>query len=262
MVRLSEHFERKEQSHHSDWVKQQRWFIKSRQDKKQRADAEQKHDDEVLASAIEAVIATQTQLQGFEVRLDEYDESIVAALMDNQILLDEIGQRLMDVEADLAPLFDDPHANNVMDDGRRVFLTADRSQAYDEIGQEIGSEEYDYDLFGADAAPVDPYIGHLKLRGELIQSRTEALEARQNIYEFEESVADARLESTSGEMTQDRLEELSAELDDLMPPEIGIHMSGYEPPAEALNLTSEFAKPARPLVEPLVNAAINTLEFT
>lgn len=256
MMKLGEHFERKGQSHQSDWLKQQRWFIKSRQDQKQRDDAANKTEDGILATAVEVVIATQIQMQIFEAQLDEYDESIVAALMENQILLNEIERRLAKVEADLSPLFNNPNANNVMDDGRRIFLTADRNQAYDEFGKEVSNDEYDYGNFNDDFVAVDPYISDLKKRGDLIRLKTEALEAREGIHAFEDRVNEARQEAENGEMTEERLDELSAELDDLMPPEVGELMSDYELPSKMISLKSEFAAPARPLLDRAANMPV------
>ena len=195
MVRLDEHFKRDERGRHSEWLQQRRWFIKSRQDHKQRVEAENKLDDDILATASEVVIATQIQMKEFEVKLDEYDEAVVFALMENQALLDEIDRRIANVDARLAGLFADA---NVMEDGRRVFLTADRAQAYDEFGDEVSDEEYEYSNFSENFTAVDPHIAELKERGELFQAKDVALEARANIHEIENALGEARDETANG----------------------------------------------------------------
>lgn len=242
MVQLSKHFGSDEHSRHSEWLRQQSWFIKSRREQEKKQEASEKLDEDILDAATEAVLATEFEIAEFEEQLDIYDEASVKALMENQALLDEIERHLANVNERLAPLFASGDAQ-FMDDGRRVFLTADRNQAYDEFGSEISNEEYGYDLFPADHEAVDPYISDLKLRGELIQTRDEALEARQGIHDFEAKVNEAKEELQSGKMTQDRLEELSADLDDLMPPEVGMHLPDYEPPVDAIKPTSEFMTP-------------------
>jgi len=259
MVRLGEHFMRNERSRHSEWLQQRRWFIKSRQDHKQRMEAENKLDSDILAIASEVVMATQIQLQKFDVQLDEYDEAVVFALMENQTWLDEIDRRIANVDARLADLFADA---NFMEDGRRVFLTADRTQAYDEFGVEVGSAEYDYDLFAENLKPVDPYIEILQERGELFQAKVEALEVRERIYEFEELVGEAREETASGEMTKDRLDELSAELDNLMPPEVGMFVPDHEAPTDDLDLKSEPASPANTTADRTTNISITLPQLT
>ncbi|MGJ8527433.1 hypothetical protein [Maritalea sp.] len=258
MIQLIDQFKHKERSQ-SDWLRQQKWFVKARQEAKQRVDSERKLDDDILAAAIETTTATSDQIKLFNTKLDTYHEASTAALIENQALLDDIAKRMLAVENRLAPHWE--HAN-IMDDGRRVFLNAERSQAYDEWGSEVSDDEYAYDNFAADHRPVDSFLDALKERGSLKAEQENVLDARHRIHEFEELTDAAREEASKEGVTQERLDELSADLEDFMPEEVAQHMPDYKPPADALNLTSEFAKPASPLVEPFVNTAINASEFT
>ena len=63
-------------------------------------------------------------------------------------------------------------------------------------------------------------------------------------------------------MTKDRLDELSAELDDLMPPEVGMHVSGYEAPSEDLISKPETGSPANPVADTANNTHIALPQLT
>lgn len=61
MVKLGEHFASDDRSRHSEWLRQQRWFIKARQDNQRRDDIVEKQDDNFAAFAGEVIMATQTR---------------------------------------------------------------------------------------------------------------------------------------------------------------------------------------------------------
>lgn len=90
MGALVEHFKSDDRSRHSDWLQQQRWFIKARQDHQRREEIADRSEDGVAALASEVVMATQAQIKSFEVKLDSYDEATVVALMENQDLIDAV----------------------------------------------------------------------------------------------------------------------------------------------------------------------------
>jgi hypothetical protein len=256
LIQLIDQFKHKERSQ-SEWLRQQKWFVKARQEAKHRNDAESKLADDVLATAIEVSIATHDQIKLFNEKLDTNHEASTAALIENQILLEDIARRILAVEGRLAPHWE--HAN-IMDDGRRVFLNAERSQAYDEWGSEVGDDEYAYENFAADHRPVDSFLDALKERGSLRTEKENALDARQRIHEFEELTDAARDEASKEGVTQERLDELSAELEDFMPEEVAQHMPDYEPSQPAPDATAAFSRNASPSKSPpAVDTALNPL---
>nr|WP_306264927.1 hypothetical protein [Pararhizobium sp. IMCC3301] len=234
MVQLGDHFKDKKDSRINQ-AGQQRWFIKARQDRERREDVAEKLDDNILATAAETVMATQIQIEAFEAKLDSYDEATVFALMENQAALDLITAQINDLLA----------RAHVMEDGRRVFKTEDGAQVFDEFGQEVGPEELDSDLIDATHPTWESFSALDEQRSQLSQERQELLE-------FQEKVDAARLEASEDGLTEERLEELDADLLDAMPPEIGMHIVGYEPPSPspAPDMTAAFAANAMPAIIP------------
>lgn len=228
MVQLGDHFKDKK-GNRINQAGQQRWFIKARQDKQRREDAAEKLDDNILATAAETVMATQIQIEAFETKLDSYDEAIVFALMENQSALDLVNARINDLLA----------RAHVMEDGRRAFMTEDGTKVFDEAGQEVPLTEIDMDVFTPDMPTWETIQPEIELRNALNLQRSEILE-------FQEKVDAARVEASEEGLTDERLEELDAELLDAMPPEIGMHMVGYEPPSPAPDMTADFAIKAMP----------------
>ncbi|WP_297339339.1 hypothetical protein [Pseudophaeobacter sp.] len=94
MVALGEHFNSEDRSRHSEWLRQQRWFIKARHDHQHRQEIADKLEDGVTSLAAEVVMASQSQIKSFEVKLDSYDEATVMALMENQELIDAVQDRI------------------------------------------------------------------------------------------------------------------------------------------------------------------------
>ncbi len=144
-------------------------------------------------------MATATQIEKFEIKLDSYDEGIVIALMENQELLDTVRN---DIAAMLAQAY-------VLEDGRRVFKTEDGKQVFDEFGTEVQAGE-------VDPLQIDdsrPSWEAFSAKNDLEQS----LEAeRAQIFEFQEKVDNARELIAEGEISEADLEALDADLLDAM----------------------------------------------
>jgi len=185
MIQLASHFRSDDSRRHSEWLRQQQWFIKARHEQERREKLEDKLDDDLAAFAAEVVMATEIQLRAFETRLDRYDEATVTALMENTEALEAVRERLDDF---LTRAF-------VMDDGRRVFLTEDRLQAFDEFGAEVTQDELDFDVV-PDGLPtweeVQPNI--------LLEQRLTA--EREDILEYQAKLDKAREKTTDGEISE------------------------------------------------------------
>lgn len=140
MIQLGEHFKTDDRSRHSDWLRQQRWFIKSRHEQVRRDDIADKQEQSMLSLAADAIMATEIQIEKFKVKLDAYDEATIKALMENRQALDLVSTQLEEM---LERAY-------VMEDGRRVFRTEDGTQVFDEFGQEVSRGELNPDLIRAD----------------------------------------------------------------------------------------------------------------
>ena len=206
MVAIREHFRSEGQGRESEWARQRKWFIKARHDHQRREEIADKHEDGVAALAAETVMATQAQIERFEVKLDSYDQATVAALMENQELLDAVQDRISDM---LAQAY-------VMEDGRRVFGTEDGTQVFDEFGVEVGADELDPLLVGDQHPTWEAYAAERASEQALIAERGEILE-------FQERLDAAREQVAEGDITVSDLEELDAELLDIMPDSVRAH---------------------------------------
>lgn len=229
MVQLGEHFKRDDSSRHPEWLRQQRWFIRAREDREQKQQAADKLDDNLAALASEVIAATEREIFEFQTRLDKYDEATVVALMENQELLDAVNTRL---EAMLANAY-------VMEDGRRVFKTLDGSKVFDEFGAPVSRDELDYDLITPDMPAWETYQPDLLERERLLADRD-------RIYEFQEKVDGARAAAGEEGFSKAELDDLDAELLEAMPQSVRAHVPGMEPASATPNLKTEFTAPADP----------------
>ncbi len=276
MVKLGEHFASDDRSRHSEWLRQQRWFIKARQDNQRRDDIVEKQDDNFAAFAGE-VIATQTQIAEFnarldifenrldeyETQLDAYDTAIMKALLRNQ-------EKLLGIEADISAveirLQDMLAQATVMEDGRRVFKSDDGSFAVDEFGDDVDQDEIDFDLISGPSA--NQYLGELDFketmtdaRDEIIADNKHLLEAqneidvaREGLSEARESLQNARNAIEDGGLSVEDMEAFDAELLDAMPPSdlptLPIsavkHLSGIETATELPAIKATFSANSDP----------------
>lgn len=221
MGALGEQFRRGDRSH-SEWLRQQRWFIKAGEDHQRREKSADKIEDGVAALAAETIMATQAQIKSFEMRLDSYDEATVIALMENQELIDAIADRIADI---LARAY-------VMEDGRRVFKTEDGMQVFDEFGEEVSPEDLDPELIEDSRPTYEAYAADMEALAALEAERTQILE-------FQEQVDAAREQIVDGEISEADLEDLDADLMEAMPPAVRVHVPELEGTAHQANRTAE-----------------------
>ncbi len=254
MIQLAEHFSSEDKSRHSDWLRQQRWFVKARKDHERREEISDQLEEDALSLAADVIMATQIQIEEFEARLDAYDEATVIALMENQEKLDDINRRLSEVEIRIQDMLDRAY---VMEDGRRVFLTADRTQAFDEQGTEISRDELDFGLVPKSNPTWESISGAFSEQDELLAEYKKTALERQQILEFQEKVDQARERVADGELTKDDLDDLDAELADAVPPSVKAHMPDFSLAKNAPKARDAFAAHANPTVS--ANIAPSTM---
>lgn len=237
MIQLGKHFRGDDQSRHSQWLRQQKWFVKARQEQDRKEDIADKLEEEILAFAIDAVLATELQIEKFKTKLDAYDEATVKALMENQGKLDDIIRRLSEVEMRLQDMLDRAY---VMEDGRRVFLTKDRTQAFDEHGTEITHDELDFGLVPKSNPTWESRSGAVVEQDKLLSEYKDVSIERQEILKFQEKADTARERVADGKITKSELDDLDTDLSDAMPPSVKSHLPGYDTAENAPNAKSAF----------------------
>lgn len=231
MIHLKNHFAKDHRSHHSDWLRQQQWFIKSRHMQEKRDDKAEKLQDDLLSFASEIILATEIQIQEFNIKLDHYDEAIVKALMDNQVALEN-------VRANIELMLENAY---VLEDGRRVFKTEDGTQVFDEHGIEVMQNELNFGLIPPDNKTWQEFTKNLSLEAELQVERGQLIE-------FQEQLDSAREISARDGVTEKELDDLDADLFEDMPPSVKSNISGFDTAENAPNATTVFAKNATPVV--------------
>ncbi len=180
-------------------------------------------DEDILSTATDIALATEFAIAEFETKLDSYDEATVAALMENQELLEAVNVRILEM------------LNNayVMDDGRRVFKTEDGTQVFDEFGKEVAANELDFEEIGPERPTWEAFSAEVSLRNNLETERAQILE-------FQEKVDAARDQISEGEITADELNELDAELANALPPSVKAQLPGSDQPEDAPDLQTVF----------------------
>jgi len=227
LLQLGDHFRSVDGRQRSDWERLQRQFARNRSEQEHKERLEDRQEEQILAFATEAIAATEAQLKQFAAKLDSYEEATVVALMENQ-------ERLDAVQARIALMLDEAY---VLEDGRRVFKTEDGTQVFDEFGVEVSADEVDFDLIGPDRPTWEAYSAG---RAEELALTTE----REQLLDFQERLDEAREEIAAGEISEAELNELDAELAELMPASVRMHVPGMEVQEEAPELAASFSRSA------------------
>lgn len=202
-----------------------------------------KANKDAIVFSVSIIMATDAQIEAFDVKLDRYDTATIEALEYNQVRLDDIQRRLGEVEIQIQMMLDQAH---VMDDGRRVFLTEDRSKAFDEFGKVVSEDELDFDAVPHSALSYESFARETDLLKDLKNAELDLVSERSEIFEFQEQLDEARERIAGGEISEEELDALDAELADAMPHSIKSYVPGMEGTADIPDLNSQFTEPAKP----------------
>lgn len=247
MFQLVNHFGNDSRYSHSEAARRKQWFIKARQERQFHKDITEAAADNTATFGVSVIMATEAQIARFQLKLNAYDEASTAALLDNQIEFEQLQKRLQEIDAKLEDVWQ--HAN-IMDDGRRVFLNAERTQAYDEFGTEVSDEEYAYDQFPEGHFAIDTYVPTLKKRGEIHEAIKNNRLERDEIHAFEKKTGEARERVADGDLTKDELDEMDAELFEEMPLSVREHIPGFDTTDNAPAAKTVFTANANPAPTP------------
>ena len=225
MLQLSRHFANDRRSHRLEMERRREWFIKAREDQKRREDSANDTADEIVELGMTVVMATEAQIEAFEARLDRLDAATVAALDQNRFKLEEVRHLLALNNQRIQDMLERAH---VLDDGRRVFLTDDRLQAFDEFGDEVFRDELDFDAVPENAPTYEAYAEQVEI-GKALEAEEQVLvDEQQELLDYQNKLDDARERIIEGDFSKNDLEQLDAELMDAMPVLVRGHMAGYD----------------------------------
>lgn len=176
---------------------------------RQAREEELAEDVDIAAGAI--IYATQQQITAFAERLDATEAALVDALMENE-------QALERARAQLDELLAGAH---VLDDGRRVFATEDRTQVFDEHGTDVT------DLISPDEIhPGRPSWGTFQEAA----SDEAALEAEHGeLIDYQQRLDEMRDRLGEDGLTTDELDDMRDALEAQMPEAVRTRVDGPDP---------------------------------
>ena len=260
MIELARHF-RETDGDYRRRLRAHQARVQKQMDEQQRLDLAGEADGEFLAMAQVAVEATideisefSTRLDQFETRLDQYDAAIIRALQRNERQQMLIDQKLREVREDLRRMLNKAH---ILEDGRRAFLTQDRTRAFDEFGTELSKEDHDFSLFPTDSNIAEDFLKRRKFNEELLQQKEDLRTEREGIYAFQKKsdrardrVGEIRKETNDG-MARHDLDDLEAEFEALetdlqtaLPSSVRNELSNAARPNAAQSAKSDFDRAA------------------
>lgn len=225
MLQLSEHFSAGDRTESSEQLRRRHWFIKSRQDKAREEMLDERAEKNVTAFSASVIVATEIEIKAFEIKLDDYDEAIVISLMENAKRLDDVARRLLDVEDQIEQALAQAY---VMEDGRRVFLTEDRSQAFDEHGTKVSHDELDYVLVPTNNDTWESFSEYKTEREAHLKAQENLILERKDIFEFQTKVDNAHEKISDGKIGKVDLDDLAAELDAATPASVKAHVPSFD----------------------------------
>lgn len=230
MIQLGDHFRRDDRVRYPDELRQKKWFIKARQERKIREEIAERTQDDLTGLAADVALATPAQIDKLRTKLDHYDEATVIALIDNQKQLDAIN-------ATLQAMLDKAY---LMEDGRRVFMTEDGTRVFDEFGQEVSADELDFNRIGSDRPSWEGFSGAKDVERQLKHDR-------QQILDYQKKLDEARERLSGEEISKDDLDQMDKELTGAMPPSVRRVVNGLDNADATPKLKSKFTDPAKPM---------------
>lgn len=200
---------------------------------------EDRADMDLLELASMAIMASDSDMAQFELKLDSYDAATVQALMENERELQIVQERL---EERLAQA-------NVLPDGRRVFKTEDGSRVLDEFGVEVSPDIISPDEIPDHKDRFEPYWRDYTTRGDLVQEREELFAYQGKLDRSRERYQEARDENEGGAVSKDFLDELDAEIDAATPDRVKRILGQAAPENDAeISFQQEAPRPSVPPV--------------
>lgn len=212
---------------------------RKREQEKDKSRSQEQAETELLEFAQMAIMATDSQMIAFEMKLDRYDAATVEALLENERELQIVQERL---EQRLA------HAV-VLPDGRRVFKTEDGQRVMDEFGVEVSPDIISPDEIPDHKDRFEPYWRDHDSRDDLVQERDVLLEYQSKLDGSHERYDQARAESNDNAVSKDFLDDLDAEIEAATPDRVK-RILGQAVPEHGKDMFAE-REPSAPSVQPV-----------
>lgn len=208
---------------------------KTRQDERQHAQHRKERDKKDEGHVFEAIVlsdlASAERIAAFQNRLDDLDRATIEALEENER---QLAQARAARDAILAQAY-------VLEDGRRVFRTADGSAVIDEHGNPVGADVVDPDEIPHSAPTWEDFLPTDEPYKRLQEERAALLEFQEKLDEMREALA-------AGEITEDQLKEMEAALIADMPAAVRAQLPAHDAAAQHLDQHNPDRPPQRDAV--------------
>lgn len=189
-------------------------------ERRRKTEADRDNDDGLVDLALGFLLTP--EIQRLSLRIDRYQSATVEALQRNEEALAAANARL---EALLDNAF-------VLPDGRRVFRTEDGSRVFDEHGNALAEDEIDPDMIPEGRTTWEDYQTEVEEHERLRQER-------QDLLDYQDRLDDARERLEEGGLTDDELDDIAEDLEDLMPAAVRDQLRASDPDAEPEQRPSE-----------------------
>ncbi|GAA6210958.1 hypothetical protein NBRC116602_06980 [Hyphomicrobiales bacterium 4NK60-0047b] len=194
LIHLKNTFSERARMKHDQKLTNQREQIQEKQKRKQ---AERDEDFDMFMTV---VLASQDDIQSFQNILDEYESKATERILDLQNQLD---QQLIKQQEMLNNAY-------VLPDGRRVFKYKNTDKIIDEFGKKVSSDVIDTDFIPDHHPDGETYQSTFDNISKTREQRKEAIEFRDRVNEMQDEI-------DQGKVSEDRLNDLKSEFDDIMP---------------------------------------------
>lgn len=209
-----------------DRIRKEQEVVQNR-DRHQRQNQKAKDAQDDLDDLMQiVVVATANDIAHFQSKLDDYEQQAVQRIL---ILQQERDQKLAERDA----MLDDAYK---LPDGKHVFVK-DKDTVVDETGGTISPDIITPEQIGGDYPNWDQFSKIEKDIESIDQSLSEAIT-------FRDKIEDLRIRSDAEGLTQDELDALELELEDIMP-------ENFKPDDHTLNSKIDEVIVAPILIEPM-----------
>ena len=237
MIQLMEHFGDDARHDKSEAARRRKWFIKARQDKARQEEIEDAAETSAISTIATVALATDYQIEQFQIRLHRYDAAVTEAILENDEQLKFIRERLRLVEQRIQQMLDEAY---VLEDGRRVFKSEDGTYVIDEHGQDVAPEEVDFDLI-PNTVTAESYMEKRQQQREALKVEQELVEERDQLHHAQDLIREKEEALESGKTTEQDLEEFDKEIFDALPASAKAKLpNDMNPVANAPDIKSSF----------------------
>lgn len=215
MFRVTDQFEFVAKLQDEKNLQRKKWFIAAKSHQEQKVQKQERAEGALEDFGAAMIVAEEIELQEFKADLDLYDEATVKAIIENRDILERL---ILERDTLLARAY-------VLEDGTRVFKSEDGEHVYDESGNHVAEEIIDPEQIPDHHPKAEPYL-------QALDSIKKHEAIQHNLHDYQAKLDEARERTSSGEMTQQELEDYRDELKRAIPIEVNRQLPEFSTSSE------------------------------